>query len=67
MEGKLTVRPLGPHSAKLVFSGTYQPPLGAVGREIDDVLMHNVADATIKDFLASVAKRLSELAASRQG
>ena len=66
MEGKLTVQPLGPHDAKLVFSGTYQPPLGAVGREIDDVLMHNVADATIKDFLESVATRLSELAVSRQ-
>jgi len=66
MEGKLTCGPWG-LTAKLVFSGTYQPPLGAVGREIDDALMHNVADATIKDFLASVAKRLSELAASRQG
>jgi len=66
MEGKLTVQPLGPHSAKLIFGGTYQPPLGAVRRQIDDVFMHNVADATVKDFLRSVAKRLSELAASRR-
>lgn len=65
LDGKLTVQPLGPHSSTLWFGGTYQPPLGALGREIDGVVMHNVAEATIKDFVESAAARLSELAANR--
>jgi hypothetical protein len=65
LEGKLTVQPLGPHSSKLGLGGTYEPPLGALGREIDGVVMHNAAEATIKDFVDSLATRLSELAANR--
>ena len=65
MDGKLTVQRLGPRSSTLWFGGTYEPPLGALGREIDGVVMHNVADATIKDFVESAAARLSELAANR--
>lgn len=65
LDGKLTVQPLGSHSSTLWFGGTYQPPLGALGREIDGVVMHNVAEATIKDFVKSAAARLSELAANR--
>ncbi len=65
LDGKLTVQPQGPRSSLLWLGATYQPPLGAIGREMNDVAMHNVADATIKDFVESVAARLSELAASR--
>ena len=65
LDGKPTVQPLGPHSSTLWFGGTYQPPLGALGRQIDEVVMHNVAEATIKDFVESAAARLSELAAKR--
>ena len=46
------------------MGGSYQPPLGALGREIDEAIMHNVAGATIKDFVESVAARLSELASN---
>jgi hypothetical protein len=65
LDGKLTVQPIGPRHSSLWIGGTYLPPLGALGREIDEVLMHNVAKATISDFVESVAARLSELAASR--
>ncbi len=64
LDGKLTVQPLGPRSSVLWLGGTYQPPLGALGREIDEAVMHNVAEATIKDFVDGVAARLSELAAN---
>ncbi len=65
LEGKLTVQPLGPHSCTLWLGGTYQPPLGAPGREIDKAVLHNVAEATIQDFVDGVAARLSELPANR--
>jgi hypothetical protein len=67
LDGKLTVQPLGTHSSIIWIGATYQPPLGAVGHELDDVALHNVASATIEDFVAGVAARLSELAANRPG
>jgi len=65
LDAKLTVEPLGTHSSKLWLGGTYQPPLGALGREIDEAVMHNAAEATIKDFVDGVAARLMELASNR--
>ena len=65
LDGKLTVKPLGPHSSTLSIGATYQPPLGALGRELDEVALHAVAGATMRDFLEGVANRLSELTANR--
>lgn len=65
LDGKLAVQPGGPHSSRLSISGTYQPPLGALGREVDGAMLHNVAEATIKDFVEGVAARISELAGER--
>jgi len=42
----------------------YQPPLGVVGRTIDRVLLHRVAEATVKDFLDRVG---AAIALSRPG
>jgi hypothetical protein len=67
LDGKLTVQPLGPHSSTLWMGAIYEPPLGGLGHELDDVALHNVASATIEDFVQGVAARLSELAASRPG
>ncbi|HYW28008.1 MAG TPA: hypothetical protein VE953_27800 [Terriglobales bacterium] len=67
LDGKLTVQPLGPHSSILWMGATYQPPLGGLGHELDDVALHNVASATIEDFVEGVAARLAKLAASQPG
>jgi len=67
LDGKLTVQPLGRHSAILWIGATYQPPLGGLGHELNDVALHNVASATIEDFVEGVAARLSELAANSPG
>jgi len=67
LDGRLTVQPIGPRYSRLWLGATYQPPLGGLGREIDEVLMHNVAEATIRDFVEGIAARLSELAANRPG
>ncbi|HXM58005.1 MAG TPA: hypothetical protein VOB72_21590 [Candidatus Dormibacteraeota bacterium] len=65
LDGRLTLQPLGPHSSTIWLGATYQPPLGALGRELDAAVMHNVATATIRDFVEGVAARLAELAAAR--
>jgi hypothetical protein len=65
LDAKLTVRPLGPHSATLELDGVYRPPLGGLGREIDHAALHGVAEATTRDFLERVAASLAELASRR--
>jgi hypothetical protein len=67
LDGKLTVQPIGPRYSTLWMGATYQPPLGGLGKEIDEVVMHNVAEATIRDFVETVATRLCQLAANRPG
>ncbi len=65
LDGRLTVQPLGARSSIVWIGAKYQPPLGAVGRKLDEVAMHRVATATLEDFVEGVAVRLSELATSR--
>src|SRR6266700_284164 len=64
-DGQLTVRPLGPHSCRLSLGGGYEPPLGALGRRLDEAMLHRAAEATLRHLAAGIAARVSELAASR--
>lgn len=54
LEADLEVGPLGGGRTQLAISARYRPPLGAVGRAVDRVLLHRVAEATVKDFLDRV-------------
>jgi hypothetical protein len=54
LEADLEVGPLGPARTQLAVSARYRPPLGPVGRLVDRVLLHRVAEATVKDFLDRV-------------
>ena len=54
LEADLEVGALGAARTQLAISARYQPPLGAVGRAADRVLLHRVAEATVKDFLDRV-------------
>lgn len=57
-DADIEVAPLGARRTQLSISARYKPPLGAVGRAIDRVLMHRVAEATIKDFLDRAGEAL---------
>jgi hypothetical protein len=50
---------LGRDRTQLAISARYRPPLGAVGRVADRVLLHRVAEATVKDFLDQVGERIA--------
>jgi hypothetical protein len=63
MTGKVELAPVDGHVTRLTVCGMYQPPLGALGKKIDDVLMHRVADATVKELAESIAKRLEAVTA----
>jgi len=58
MTGKVELAPVDGRITRLTVSGMYEPPLGRVGKELDDALMRRVAQATVKDLAESIAQRL---------
>lgn len=51
MEADLEIAPLGAQQSELRFSGGYDPPLGSLGRQLDRLLLHQLAEATVRAFL----------------
>jgi hypothetical protein len=43
----------------LTLAGAYRPPLGPLGQALDRALLHRVATATVRSFLAQVAAQLT--------
>jgi hypothetical protein len=58
MEGDLEIAPLGSHESQLRFSGSYDPPLGSIGRQLDRLLLHQIAEATVRAFLSQLVAAL---------
>jgi hypothetical protein len=53
---------MAPHGERvtiLTLTGAYRPPLGAVGAALDRAILRRVACATIRAFLAQVARRIT--------
>ena len=57
--GDLVLSKQGANSTRLTLNGTYEPPLGFVGRVADRAGLHNVADATVKHWLDQLIEALS--------
>jgi hypothetical protein len=58
LDAELELGPLGRDRSQLAMNGRYDPPLGTVGRTVDRLALHRIAEATIKDFLDRVAAAL---------
>ncbi len=58
MVGKVELAPVEANVTRLTVSGMYEPPLGRIGKRLDEAMMHNVAQATVKELAESIAKRL---------
>ena len=43
----------------LRLAGAYRPPLGSLGQALDRAILHRVADATVRNFLARVAAQIA--------
>ena len=43
----------------LTMAGTYRPPLGSLGEALDRAILHRVAGATVRSFLAQVAVQIT--------
>ena len=58
MVGKVELEPVDPDVTRLSVCGMYEPPLGGLGKHVDDALMHRVAEATVKELAKAIAKIL---------
>ncbi|MGA7987911.1 MAG: hypothetical protein WCB51_05875 [Candidatus Dormiibacterota bacterium] len=61
LSADLEVAGLGNDLTQLTLQGRYDPPLGAIGQRIDRLLMHRVAEASVRSFLSRLAERLAAL------
>lgn len=60
LDADLQLAPVGSTQTQVTLRGRYRPPAGAVGRYADQLLLHRVADATIRAFVADIAAGLAE-------
>ena len=58
MVGKVELVPVDPGVTRLSVCGMYEPPLGRLGKHVDDAVMHRVAKATVKELAETIGKLL---------
>jgi hypothetical protein len=59
MDADLMLATLGPDASQLSLRGSYTPPMGAVGRALDRMLMHRVAESSVKGFVDRIADSIN--------
>ena len=59
LDADITMTPAGGQVTILAVTGSYRPPLGTMGAALDRAVLHRVASATIRAFLAEVAGRIT--------
>lgn len=58
MDAELTVAPVGESLTQILFQGSYQPPLGPVGRMLDRAVLHRFAEMSVKDFVDRIIEQV---------
>ena len=58
LDADLTLSEASDGRAELRLTGAYRPPLAALGEELDQIVLHRVATATVKSLLARIASLL---------
>ena len=60
MKGQLSVYPLTPTETQLDFYGVYKPPFGAVGKSMNTIVGHRLAEASVHRFISDLAGYLRQ-------
>ena len=60
MTGTISLYPLTSTETQLDFSGIYQPPLGTVGKTMNAIVGHRIAEASVHRFVSEVAGYLRQ-------
>jgi|SRR5690348_14200572 len=55
MKGELSIYPLTSSETQLDFSGVYEPPFGALGKTMDAIAGHRIAEVSVHRFITDVA------------
>jgi hypothetical protein len=58
MKGELSVYPLTSTETQLDFSGVYEPPFGALGKTMNAIAGHRIAEVSVHRFVSDVAQYL---------
>jgi len=58
MRAEFSVYPLTPTETQLDFLGVYEPPFGPVGKAMNAIIAHRIAEASVQRFVADVAAHL---------
>jgi hypothetical protein len=58
LDAELEIRALGPARTRISLSGRYDVPLGRVGEALDDLVLHGLAEDTLRQFLRRLARAL---------
>jgi hypothetical protein len=64
LDADLEIMPMGPDQVMLTLMGRYEPPLGAVGRAVDRLVLHRVAETCVRSFLHRTAANLERSTAA---
>ena len=59
LDADVRLTPDGAESTLLTLAGVYRPPLGSLGAALDRAILHRVAAATIRSFVAQVAAQIA--------
>ncbi len=66
MSARLEVYPITNSETQLDFQGEYEPPMGVLGRAVDAVVGHRIAEASIHRFVSEVADYLRQSIPAQQ-
>ena len=58
MTAELSIYPLTASETQLDFSGVYKPPLGALGKAVNTIVGHRIAEVSVHRFVSDVADYL---------
>jgi hypothetical protein len=58
MTGNVELAAVSDRVTRLTVCADYEPPVGRLGEQIEDPLLHEVAQATVKDLAESIARLL---------
>jgi hypothetical protein len=60
MKADLSIYPITATETQLDFKGFYEPPLGPVGKAVNAMIGHRIAEASVHRFVSDVAEYLRE-------
>jgi hypothetical protein len=60
MKAELSIYPLTATETQLDFSGLYKPPFGAVGKAMNAIVGHRIAEVSVHRFISDVAGYLRQ-------